>query len=189
ADVRAETQIENVVTEEQLLPVHDQFYRLHKVNEQFKGTLITIDQYRQLTLDEDKVVNFYDDDQNLVNRIKTRKDAAAHRIVTNSGGNLQVYPLETLQQERTEIIPKQPHKVVADFWDERCRQLQHYVEQQRTRIAEEFPPELAGADRHLFVDTSFAEVVQANLEEVRGALEQLALRLEKIQFAYRAVRA
>ncbi len=187
-DVDREIRIKNTIVEDQLLPVHERYYQLEKHSTQFNGELISIDQFRQLSTDDDAVTNFYDQDQNLINRIKTRKGAKENTIVTNFNGQLQTFALMTSQSERTEIIYKKPHAVVASFWDERYKKLVHYINQQQEHIQVHEENELAELEHHLFVDSEWAEVVKANLEEVKLALQNLQLRLEKLQYSYAEVR-
>ncbi|MEO0726102.1 MAG: AAA family ATPase [Bacteroidota bacterium] len=186
-DVDRETRIRNTTVEDQLLPVHEKYYQLEKVSTQFNGELIAIDQFRQLQTDEDTVTNFYDQQQNLINRIKTRKGEKENSILTNFNGQLQSFTLATRQQERTEIIYKKPHSVVAKFWNERFQQLTHYIEQQQEQIRVHEASELALLEDHLFVESEWAEVVKTNLEEVKTALQNLHLRLEKLQYSYAKV--
>lgn len=183
-DVDRETRIRNTIVEDQLLPVQEQYYQLEKTSTQFNGELISIDQFRQLEIDEDSVINYYDQGQNLINRIKTRKGDKEHTILANFNGQLQTFSLLTKQTERTEIIYKAPHAVVAQFWDERYEKLTQHIERQQNRIQEHESSELANLEDHLFVETEWAEVVLTNLEEVKSALQNLLLRLEKLQFGY-----
>ena len=104
--------------------------------------------------------------------------------MVNFNGELQTFKLATRQTERVEIIPKAPHEVVMQFWDDRFKRLSHYIEQQQNRIIEESPSELNYTDNNLFVAKEWGEVVAANLEEVKIALQNLQLRLEKLQFSY-----
>lgn len=187
SDVEKETQIKNKVVEDQLMPVHEEYYRLKKVTTEFKGELIKIEQFREMTIDEDKVVNFYDENKNLLHRIKAKKGTEENTIVVNFNGSLQTFKLETRQNERIEVIPKQPHEVVIKFWNDRHKKLAHYVEQQQTRIEQEGPSELNHTNDNLFVTKEMGEVVSANLEEVKIALQNLQLRLEKLQFSYSKV--
>jgi len=187
SDVEKETQIKNTVIEDQLLPVHEEYYQLKKVKTEFKGELISIEQFREMTLDEDKVVNFYDGNKSLLHRIKARKGTEENTIVVNYNGTLQTFNLEIQQNERIEIIPKTPHEVVVKFWEDRMKKLSHYVQQQQTRIEEERPSELNHTNDNLFISKEWGEVVSANLEEVKIALQNLQLRLEKLQFSYAKV--
>ena len=122
-----------------------------------------------------------------MHRIKARKGTEENTIVVNYNGTLQTFNLETQQNERIEIIPKTPHEVVVKFWEDRMKKLSHYVQQQRTRIEQEGPSELNHTNNNLFVSKEWGEVVSANLEEVKIALQNLQLRLEKLQFSYAKV--
>ena len=186
ADVRAETRIKHVVEEEQLIPVEESFYQLEKDLSQFRGVLVSIDQFRGLSDEELTSINFYDEERNLVNRIRGRKGPRENTIEVNFNGTDQVFRLKTHLVERTEYIRKQPHQLLVQFWDQRTEQLTGYIEQQRTAISENGPEELRDLGDHLFVEASYAEVVSANLTEVREALAGLALRLEKLHFEYAA---
>jgi len=61
------------------------------------------------------------------------------------------------------------------FWEDRFQQLNHYIQQQKTRIEEESPSELNHTSNNLFVPKKWGEVVSANLEEVKIALQNLQL--------------
>ncbi|MEM9929392.1 MAG: AAA family ATPase [Bacteroidota bacterium] len=183
-DVRTETRIKHVVEEEQLVPVQESFYELEKDTSQFRGVLIGIDQFRSLT-DQDMVsINFYDEQQSLVNRIRGRKGPRENTLEVNFNGTDQVFRLKTHLVERTEVIRKQPHRLLEKFWDQRLEQLTNYISQQQATIAENGPEEMQGLTDHLFVDKAYADVVNSNLNEVREALAGLTLQLEKLHFEY-----
>ena len=184
SDVREETRIKLVQEEEQLLPVQESYYELEKDLSQFRGVLVTIEQFRGLSDREFSSVNFYDEEKNLVNRIRGRKGPRENTIEVNFNGTDTVFRLKTHLVERQEVIRKTPHRILQEFWDERTERLRSYIEQQLGSIQEQGPDELRGIEDHLFVDAAFATVVSANLEEVRDALEDLLLRLEKLHFEY-----
>lgn len=184
ADVFAETRIKHTVEEEQLIPVQESYYELEKDLSQFRGVLVTIDQFRSLTNQDFVSVNFYDEEKNLVNRIRGRKGPRENTIEVNFNGTDQVFRLKTHLVERAEVIRKRPHRVLEQFWDTRLEQLTTYVTGQQEAIAENGPEELSGIGNHLFVDKDYAEVVSSNLKEVREALAGLMLRLEKLHFEY-----
>ena len=183
-DVRAETRIRHVIEEEQLLPVQDSYYELEKDLSQFRGVLVGIDQFRGLNDQEFASVNFYDEERNLVNRIRARKGPRENTIEVNFNGTDTTFRLKTHLVERTETLRKKPHRVLEQFWDTRLEQLSEYLQRQRTTLEEEGPTELNGIANHLFVDADYAKVVTANLGEVREALAGLTLRLEKLHFEY-----
>jgi len=184
ADVQEETRIKHTVEEEQLIPVEESYYELEKDLSQFRGVLVSIDQFRGLSNNEMVSVNFYDEARNLVNRIRGRKGPRENTIEVNFNGTDQVFRLKTALVERQEIIRKKPHSVLQQFWDQRMERLTNYISQQQTAIEDNGPEELTDVQEHLFVGKEYAEVVSANLREVREALAGLALRLEKLHFEY-----
>ena len=185
-EVHAETRIRHRIEEEQLLPVQESYYELEKDQSQFRGSLVAIEQFRGLGDTEFGSVNFYDEDRNLVNRIRGRKGPREHTIEVNFNGSDTVFRLKTSLVERHEIIRKQPHRVLRDFWDERAQSLRTYIEEQQAAIADHGPGELNGLSEHLFVEADYVRVVTANLDEVREVLASLLLRLEKLEFEYGA---
>jgi MoxR-like ATPase len=184
ADVREETRIKLSREEEQLLPVQESYYELEKDLSQFRGVLVTIEQFRGLSDEEYRSVNFYDEERNLVNRIRGRKGPRENTIEVNFNGTDTVFRLKTHLVERSEVIRKTPHRILREFWDERTERLRSYTRQQLEQIRDHGPSELSDIGDHLFVPNHYATVVSANLEEVREALEGILLRLEKLQFEY-----
>lgn len=183
-DVNEEIQVKHTITEEQLLPIKEEYFELIKKDTQFEGTLVQIKQFQKLSLAESSVTNFYDPEGNLVNRLKAQKSPQQHTIEVFYNSEKMVYPLKTKKAERTEIIFKKPHPIVAKFWEERFEKLQSYIQTQNERMHKEAPNELNHLDDNLFVKSDWSEVVRANLEEVQKALERLQLRLEKIRHSY-----
>lgn len=184
ADVDGEIKVRYVVTEEHPLPVREEFYELVKEDNQFEGSLVGIKPYRDLRLDDPAVTNFYDREGNLVNRLKARRGQAEHTIDVFHNDVPYTFSLRTRQVERSEIIYKKPHELVARHWDERCRRLLEYIEKQESNITDHAPNQLNHLDENLFVDQSNSDIVRANLQEVSEALRGLKLRLEKVQYAY-----
>lgn len=183
-DVNAEINIKHTVEEDQLLPVHEEYYELAKTTNQFGGGYVKIEQFRKLDRDDWQVTNFYDEEQNLRNRIKAMKGPRENTIEVFHNNNKLVIELTTAKKERTEIIRKKPHKIVGDYWDTRLEKLNTYIAAQEDKIKVSAPDEINHLADNLFVDTSRAEVVTANLEEVKNALSDLKLRLEKVHYAY-----
>ncbi len=183
-DVDQEIRVRHTVTEEQLLPIQDEYYELQKEDNKFEGVLVGIKQFQQLKIEEPQVTNFYDKDYNLVNRLKAQKSPQQFTIDVFYNSERYSYPLRTRKGERTEIISKKPHPVVQEHWDERHKRLVDYIEQQEQKIKQHAPSELNHLEENLFVPAEQSEVVKANLEEVRAALQQLKLKLEKVQYAY-----
>ena len=186
ADVKSETQIEHRSERAQLLPVAESYYRIEEEVKQFKGRLITIEQFRKLDMEEYQSLNFYDEEKNLVNRIKARKGQQENTLEVFFNGSLLSFPLETQLQEQSEIIFKKPHRVVVAFFDERLEKLREFIRLQLEQIDQSDEMCLADLQQHLFVPAERATIVRANLEEVLTDLRQLQLRLDKLHFAYAA---
>jgi MoxR-like ATPase len=181
-EIEAETQVQYAVTEERLLLVQDEYYELVKEDNQFEGVYVPARQFQQLNLDEPQVVNFYDRELNLVNRLKALKGQGEHAIDVYYNAARIAYPLRTAKAERRQTLFKPPHALVARFWEERLQQLREYIARQEQALHTEAPPELNDLDGHLFVEADLAAVVRANLDEVKAALAQLKLQLEKLQY-------
>jgi len=184
ADVDQEIKVRHTVSEEQLFPIDDEYYELKKEDDKFEGVLVQIKQFQQLRIGSSQVVNFYDQDKNLVNRLKAEKGTAEHTIEVFYNSERYTYPLRTRKAERTEIIMKKPHELVQKHWDERHQRLMSYIDAQLEKVTEGGPAEFAGLEQNLFVESEFSEVVKANLKEVEEALQNLRLRLEKLQYSY-----
>lgn len=183
-DVQQEIRVKHTRTEEQLLPIQESYYQLLNEDNRFEGHLIPIKQWRQLRIDELQVTNFYDEEQNLRNRLKARRGRNQHTIDVEYNSEVTSYRLQTRKVEQTEVIFKKPHAIVAKYWDERYQRLVDYVEQQEERIQQHAPSELNHLTDNLFVPAHYSEVVTKNMEEVRESLRQAKLQLEKIQYAY-----
>ena len=183
-DVAEETQVKHTTQSDQLMPTKEAYYELERADHEFKGKYISIEQFRGLNIDEFQGTNFYDEELNLINKIRTRKGSKENSIELSYNGNEVIFPLVTQKKEHTEVIFRTPHPVLAKHWDERLDRLNQYIKDNQHRLTEEQPAELDNLTNNLFVDASMAEIVQNNLREVKQALQQLSLRLEKVHFAY-----
>lgn len=183
-DVDQEIKVKHTVSEEQLMPIEDEYFELLKEDDKFEGGLVNIRQFRNLQMDEPAVVNFYDKDKNLVNRLKAQKGSRQFTVDVFYNSERYTYPLRTRQAERTEVIFKKPHPVVEKHWDERLQRLNTYLDQQLEKIRNNAPNELNHLNENLFVDAELSDVIKANLREVAEALQNLKLRLEKVQYGY-----
>lgn len=186
-EIDTETQIKRTITEDKMEVVQEEYYQFTQQEKQIQGELINIQDFNKLGLSEFEVVNIYDAELNLRHRLKARKSDKAHSLLISYNGQEIPLDIKTLQRERTERIPKKPHPLLAQHWDERVEKLQHYIQEQNQRLETDRPAELRHVQHNLFVDKAQAQIVQANLEEVREGLNQLGLRVEKAQYAYRSL--
>ena len=184
ADVDAEIRVRHVVAEDQLQPVHDEYYEILKDEAQFEGTLVSIKQFDKLSASELSVTNLFDAQKNLINRLKVRKGDRPHTLTVEYNAREYTYRLRTRQVERTEIIPKEPHQLLIAHWDERFRELQRYIDEQMVKLESEAPGQLGGLRQNLFVEPRLAELAEANQRQTREAVEGMRLRLEKLRYSY-----
>ena len=183
-DVEREIKITHTVNEEQLMTFDDTYFQLEKDSSKFQGVFIAIKQYRQLTIEEDMVVNYFDTEKNLVNRVRTKKGKQDNTITINHDSKQHIYKLTTKLSDRAEVILKKPHAIVQKHWDERYQTLIAFIEKQMQNMQENSPEEINGLEKNLFVDEEFASIVKKNFEEVASSLKNLKLQLEKLQFSY-----
>lgn len=186
-DIEVEIRVPHITTVNQLLPVKEAYYELLKEDGQFEGMYVSIKQFRQLQLGETGVTNFYDTELNLVNRLNAKKGVAEHTIEVFHNSIQYTYSLRTHKVEKQEVIFKKPHPIIKQHWNDHYQKLLNYIEKQEEKITNNFPPELKHLSNNLFVDATLGEIVSANLEEVKSALQQLKLRLEKGRYAYESL--
>jgi MoxR-like ATPase len=183
-DVEAEIKITHIVNEEQLMSIDDEYFQIEKEDSKFQGVFLKINQFRQLTLEGELVTNFYDENKNLVNRIRTSKGKQNHTIVINHDSKQNIYKLTTKLIDKSEVIMKPPHDILQKHWDERYQKLTAFIQKQIQNMSENTPEEMNGLDKNLFVEADFAEIVKKNFAEVESSLKNLKLQLEKLQFSY-----
>jgi len=183
-DVNSEIRVNYTVTEDKLMPIDEEYFELRKDEEKFEGRFVNIKQFRNLKIGDPQVTNFYDGEGNLVNRLKAQKSHKENTIEVLYNSTTYSYPMRTQQVERKEVIYKKPHPIVEKHWEERYEKLTQYIRQQEEKIADDAPEQLHHLESNVFVDAELSEIVKANLEEVKTALRQLKLKLEKIQYAY-----
>lgn len=183
-DVDREIKIRHTVSEEQLMPIDDEYFQLNKDDNRFEGIYIPIKQYRNLKIGEQEVVNFYDRDKNLVNRLKAEKSTEEYAVEVYYNSERYSYPLRTRKAERIEIILKKPHEIVQKHWDERHQRLVSYIDAQLGKMKNSRPDNLDGLADNLFVNAEYSEVVLSNFNEVADSLRSIRLRLEQLQYTY-----
>lgn len=183
-EVEQEIRIPYTSSIAQLMPIDDEYFRLEKQDSKFQGSLVTIKQYRALSIDNPQVTNFFDEQKNLVNRVRAAKGKEENTIEVHHDSNKVIYRLETRLMDKTEIINKKPHAIIQKFWDERYQQLNTFISGQLQNMSENRPAEIDELDKNMFVDIEFSDIVKKNFEEVEANLRQLQLGLEKLQFSY-----
>lgn len=183
-DVERETRVYHTISEEQLMIIDDEYFQLQKTENRFQGVYISIKQYRQLSIEGEVVINFYDENKNLVNRIRVSKGKQKHTIIVNHDAEQNVYKLQTKLADKKEVIMKAPHVVLQKYWDEQYQKLTNFIDKQILNMSENQPEALNGLEGNLFVDAEHAGIVKQNFDEVFEQLKNLKLQLEKLQFSY-----
>ena len=184
SDVDKEMKIEHISEAEELMTIEDEYFELVKTDSKFKGKYLTIKQYRELSMSEEMIINFYDNEKNLVNRIGVMKGKEKNTIVIMHDSKANAYKLVTKIANKKEVIMKAPHPIVQKYWDERYQKLTSFIQGHLERIESDTPNELTGLEQHFFVDSEFATIVRKNMNEIETSLKNLNLQLEKLQFAY-----
>lgn len=184
AEIDTETRIRRTITEDRPLLVDKEYHQLIVEDRRFDGRRIRALDYRSLDAEDGVIINVYDDEGNMRNRLRARLGGKSHTVSFDFKSDRLTFALKTHPVERTEIIEKGPHPILAAHWDERIAQVSRYVREQQQHIQSNTPDELEGLEHNLFVDGRLAKIVRANLDEVRAALEQYSLRLEKARYSY-----
>jgi MoxR-like ATPase len=186
-EVEKEIKVKNITAEEVLKPFEEAFFKLRKNGQPFAGEYIQVKDYNKLRADDMDVINIYDDQFKLVNRLSAEKSDREHQVKVKHNSVLHTFELETYQKEKINYLYKKPHPLVKEFWDKRYDQLNDYLNQQQEKLKTQSPKELEEVDFNLFIDSKLAPIVKSNLEEVVETLESLKLRLEKVRHQYESV--
>ena len=184
-EVDSEIKVKHTITEEVLRPIEDEYYALRKNGEQFAGKYIMVKDYNKLKVDDLEVVNLYDEDFKLVNRLGAEKTDEEFSLRVKHNSELHRLQLQTYQKEKASYLHKKPHPLVEKFWDERYEKLENYLEEKMAYVEHEKPAELLEGRSHLFIDQKLIPVVEENHREVSDALADLKLSLEKIRHSYK----
>jgi MoxR-like ATPase len=183
-EVEQEVRIRIAKSEEVLRPIEDNYYELEKKGEPFSGKYLQVKDYNKLQNSDLPVLNLYDDEFKLVNRLGAERTEAQFQVRLKHNSQIHQLQLKTYQKERFEYHYKAPHNLVRSFWDERYSKIEHFLKQQQDRLKAESPQELVQGKTHLFIDENLFPLVEANHKEVHSGLDDLLLKLEKARHLY-----
>jgi len=183
-EVNNEITVKSPKTEPVLSVYHDEYYRILKDNEIFDGSLIQVKDFNKLGSTEMEVINLYDENLKLVNRISGSKANVANALIFKHNSVKYTFPLQTHLKESTEINLRKPHPMILKFWDEKYSNISNYILQQQNWISENTPEQLAKGAGNLFIEKGLEALVNKNLNEVKQALDELNIALEQIKFSY-----
>lgn len=184
-EVREEVFVPHTIEENIPKPYNDTYYKLIQPSAQFEGEFIKINDFKKISTEHADVVNFYDAEFKLVNRLKTTKSASQFHVSVTHNSQNYTLKLETILKEKTQNIFKPPHKLVAEFWEQKSSYLRDFIQQQQTLLNQNKPGELNTLANNLFIDESLEKIVLANYNEAKNTLNQCELWLEKIEHLYR----
>lgn len=188
-EITAEIKVKYTIEEAELKPYTDEYFKLLKEDNKMPGVYIKITDYRKLQIGQPSILNIYDEDYSLVQRLSATKASQPNAVEIQYDSQQNTYQLDTLLVSRYQIINKKPHPLLQKHWDERYQSITAYIQQQLDRIRTDAAAQITSLRDHLFVETEKADIVLSNLQEVSDALEGCKLRLEKIQFAYTNISA
>lgn len=187
-EVDEEIKVKNITAEEVLKPFEEEFFKLRKNGQPFAGEFIQVKDYNKLRADDMDVINIYDDQFKLVNRLSAEKSDRQHEVKVKHNSVLHTFELETYKKEKVNYLYKKPHDLVKAYWDKRYDQINSYLIEQQEKLSNQRPEELQEVDFNLFIDSKLAPIVKTNLNEVIETLEDLKLRLEKVRHQYDSVK-
>ena len=184
-EVEKETQIPIIETKEVAKVVDDQYFELENQGLPFSGNLIKITDFRALNLNELSVLNVFDEQYNLVNRLQAQLGTRPFSVSINYSNQSLTVDFKTVKQQITRRVFKAPHALVQKYWDEWSTKLDDFIQEKQAILNSDRPQELDSIEKHLFIESTLAKIVSSNIDEVHEKLENLQLRLEKAKFAYR----
>jgi MoxR-like ATPase len=184
AEVESETLVQVPETRLQLKPYDDRYYRLVKNGLPFEGVFLTVKEYNQLARGELTVMNYYDGQYKLVNRLQTKPADAPFEVLVDHNAQTHRLPLETVLEETHKTVRRKAHEMLIRHWNNRCGQLLAHIDAQEVILAEQNPENAGVIAGHLFVDDALVPYVRENFDHVVQQLKLLRLRIEKLQFGY-----
>ncbi len=187
SEVETEIKIPHSIVVEEPQSIESEYYEVLGITNYFEGSLIKKVEFSRLSREEQKSISLFDQSLSLVNKVNARLSPQEHCIDIYYNAQVYTLKLKTVQREKTEITLKKPHPLIEKFWDERVNTLLQYIQQQQERLQKERPEELEGLQEHFFVPAAMADIVSANIQEVKRQLNSLHLQVEKIAHSYRSI--
>jgi MoxR-like ATPase len=184
AEVLAETHV--LVPETRTLPkpYDDQYYKLQKNGTPFEGAFLAVKEYNQWARGEKTVLNFYDAQYKLVNRLQAQPPEVPFEVRVSHNAQLHRIPIETYLEETEKTLSRTPHAMLVAHWSGRCDALMADIAEQEALLQRQTPGHVGVAAGHLFVDDALVPYVRANFDHVVSQLKHLRLRLDKLRFTY-----
>ena len=162
------------------------YYQHFYFIEGFNRPLIKISDYNQLG-DDYTNVTFY---QNSSDDWQRRNYPQNFRIkLSNKPNNIvhdgQLRKIETTDSEKP--ATKRPHPAVKKDWDKRVKVVLTTASNLKSRIDSFKSNDLKHIRTNLFVNESYAEIVEDNLRQLQNEIEKLEVEVSRIQHFYENV--
>ncbi len=184
-EVQRELKVAHRVSAEELYLVEHVYYEVLQASKLFEGQFVKAAEFERLTLDDYQTIGLYDDERKLTYKIKAKKAQEENKIEIYHNSKAHTFDMKTVKTEKEVFIHRQPHPVVRGYWETQTATLSAHIAQMRAQFDTSLPAPLAHVRHNLFVPTTKSEIVEANLHDTLNELSALALRIEKIQHAYR----
>ncbi len=184
-DVESETRIKVVESKETPRIVEQEYHLVRSKNDRFTAEKVRVVDVKNLQRNEGKVINFYDGENKLVNRIETTLGVAPFTLEVTVNGQRETLHLETHQQEHIRIVPKKPHQLVQAYWEEWGKKIEAFLSEKEQAFLEQQPNEFDQLPHHLLIGEESARLIRHNADRIRDELASLRMQLEKAQHLYR----
>ena len=98
------------------------------------------------------------------------------------------YELHYRNIDAERITHRKPHPTVKKEWDKEASQIKESIKEQGEILEKYVREDLKGIRTNLFVEPSYAEVVETKINELRKVLAGLDLRVDKLKEHYENVK-
>ncbi len=144
---------------------------------------IQINDWNQLKMNSETRANFYDNKGN-------RSDSYYHTnyITKKSNTSLlyedNIYGLGERERVDEKIETKKPHKAVIDTWNKEVDNIKDKIDEEKKNLQDYVEIDLKHVKSNNFVSQNNSLVVLSKIEDIKGVLNQLEIRLLKIRDTY-----
>ena len=185
-DVDAETRLRVKESKETPRIVEHEYHLVHSSGNRFKAEKVKVKDVKNLQRNEAQVINYYDQENKLVNRIESVLGEAPFSIEVSVNGQKEVLRLETHQVEHIRIVHKKPHKLLTNYWEEWGDKIETFLQEKERELQAKSPSELNQIEGHLIIGVETAKLVRHNVAELEKELAELRFELEKSQHLFRS---
>lgn len=184
-DIEKETRIPVTESKETPRIVAQEYHLVNSKNDRFAAEKVRVVDVKNLQRNEGKVINYYDGENKLVNRIETILGNEPFTLEVTVNGQRETLHLETHREEYTRYISKRPHKLVQAYWEEWGEKIEQFLNEQEQRFEAQQPDELDQLPNHVLIGKESSALIRHNADNIREELSSLRMQLEKAQHMFR----